>query len=274
MGFLVRNPKKALLYQYILFVFLILIILGGLTRILLNDELVISLITMITGIIGASLAVINRDLAVSRIASKLSIYCSKGEFEKAFRLINKKINSNILGYNPNWYALKAMVLVKKGEQKEAENILYKLKENYPSFSHVFYFIACIESIRGNRKKTLRYLDKVFKIQNEHLKRKKSPISRRTLKKKTENLLLTVRKDEDLDSLHGTTEFKKLLSKNTREEESDLGIKTAFIFALTITITFTFLLWVQYSRFFPLITGIGFFMTFVLMIIIHKFGKGI
>lgn len=222
MGFLVKKPKKRLYAFYILIIFMSVIALSGLIGLLFVPDgiglVLLEISMLIFGSLSIFLIIKNRKMAVSRTASKLSIYCSKGEINRALSLIDKKIKSNYLGYRINWLNLKAMVLIKKGELRKADKILKKILEEHPNFQNANYHKACLESIRQNPEKSLKHLKKLLWI----FKHTKKTSSQKNETKeviidafKNDEDLLNVRKHEgfnelffDLDSLDSNENVHK------------------------------------------------------------------
>lgn len=216
-------------------------------------------------------SLILRTLVVSRVSYRLHRYVSKNEFEKAERLIDKKIKSNFLGYKPNWLSLKAMVLIKKGELDSAESILDKLEKEHPNFLDMLYYRACLESIKANTERSTSYLNKIIDIQKQLIKETKSPFSKNIMKKRLKNIYWRIKNDEDLSDLHGANEFENLLVKK-KKINNKLCIKISILTAFTISLTLAIIQWILYSKIYPIFIVAGFVATFVLTFIVNYISR--
>lgn len=215
MGFFIsKSSRKSILVQYIVISGALLFVLVGmldLIRVFPRNSTILSLLLIISNIAVIGIILLSRDFMIDRIAHKLNRFCSNEEFDKALHLINKKIKSNYLGYEPNWLALKAIVLIKKENYDMADELLTKLENEHPDFLYMLYYRACLESIKGHKEESISYLNKMINVQKQMIKQTSNPISDYFLKKRMKNFYSTLGKDEDLDFINQTSMFKKLLT---------------------------------------------------------------
>lgn len=139
----------------------------------------------------------HRDFIVFRNGFKLNYYCSKNKYDKALKLINKKIQSNYLGYKLNWKNLKALVLIEMDELDRAEKILDELEDEYPNFLPMLHYKFRLESKRENIQKSLEYLERIYKVHRKLLDLSKNPLSKWITKKRLNNYIQKIKNDEDL-----------------------------------------------------------------------------
>ncbi len=215
MGFFIsKSSGKSILVQYIVIVGALFFVLAGmldLIGVFPRNSIILSLLLIISSIAVIGITLLSRDFMIKRVAHKLNRFCLDEEFDKALHLIDKKIKSNVLGYEPNWLALKAMVFIKKENYDRAEELLTKLENEHPNFLHMLYYRACLESIKGHKEESISYLNKIINVQKQMIKQTSNPISDYFLKKRMEKFYSTLEKDEDLDFINKTSMFKKLLT---------------------------------------------------------------
>lgn len=210
-----KNGKVGFVGQFIIMIIFSIIALTAildLVGLFKNSSQLFATIVLFSSISVVLITFFYRDFMVFRTAYRMNKLSSRNDFDKASKLINKKIKLNFLGYKPNWLALKSMLLIKKGELKVANDILDKLKKKYPHFLSMIYYKACLESIKGNKKRSLHYLKKYNETMNEIIDQYNNPISKKIMIKRKKYFISIINLDEDLLNVRKTGEFKDFLNK--------------------------------------------------------------
>ncbi|MFO8109276.1 MAG: hypothetical protein R6U17_01945 [Thermoplasmata archaeon] len=174
-------------------------------------SLAISLSLLFCTVGLATMVILNKALIISRVQCKVILLWSKGKFEKAEKLIDKKIDKDFFGLRHLWMNIKAMMMIKKKRLDEAEKMLNKLEITYPISWRVPYHKACLESVKGNSKESLRYLIKSLQKLEEFKKTKKNPIYKFWSKRWRPRLISYAIKDEDLSKLRESKEFWRFVN---------------------------------------------------------------
>ena len=273
MGFFIENPKRTLRLHRIILILLLSSVVILFSVIISYSNPLLLIFLGISVSITILFFTLHRDMMVTRASAKLSIYCSKGGYDKALNWMDKRINSNMMPYRVNWLALKSMVLIKKEELNKADRILKKILNRYPNFIQALYFKACLEDKKGNKKRALKYLNRTLNTQKKVLGKLKEPISKRFAKKRLEKSVQLIKKDEDLEELRKTPAFDKTLTRHSTEQKS-INIPSAMVTAIAISITLTFLLWMMYSKIYLAMTVSAFLVMFTAQLVIQKVFDGI
>jgi len=151
-----------------------------------------------------------RNFATFRVGFKLCYYCSKNKYDKALKSINKKIDSNYLGYKPNWLNMKAMILIDKEELDKAQKILEDLEKEYPNFLQMLHYRACLESKKGNIEKSEEYLKKLYEVQQKWLDQIKNPLSKWNKKRSFKNYTKRLENHECFENLRKKSDINRII----------------------------------------------------------------
>lgn len=216
MGFLIKKPKRRIILYVLLNVIFIILIVG-----LFLDMLNLSNLNFtfyygnIFGILINLVALICiryiRFFEIGYIISKANVLCSNNQFSKALELLENKMNTIPKKFFPNWLSIKAMVLIKMGELEKAEEILNQLLSKYPTFQSALYYKSCLESLKDNRKETIKHLKKLLKVYILVENQTKNPISRVILNKWRNNLIELIQSDDDFKNIRGSPEFNNFIN---------------------------------------------------------------
>jgi len=209
-GYTKKDAKTLLISQYIIISFFIFAILIGFKNFITSQLTLMSLIWnlfLLVGIVVISISyILKRDRIIPNVKCKIILLWSKGKFKQAEEMTDKKIDSNFLGFRHHWMDIKAMIMIKKRKLDEAEKILDELEKKLPNFRSMWYSKACLESIKGNSRESLRCLVKSLQILEKYKKSVKSPFSKLFAQNWVPNVISYAKKDEDLSELRKSEEF--------------------------------------------------------------------
>lgn len=115
-----------------------------------------------------------------RVQARVQIYCGRNEFDKAHRLIERKLTFSLKPFRPVYTGTKVWLLIKEGRYEEALPLARKLTDEAPSYPFGWYLRAYIQSRMGDMESaeiSLKKATDLFKTEakNPLLRRKRDKL---------------------------------------------------------------------------------------------------
>ena len=132
-----------------------------------------------------------------------ALYYDLGKYEEAENAYKKalQIRKKLATKSPEPYLPKvadtqnnlAILYMDMGNLEEAEKCIIEVLKINPNYKPAWYNRACIESLRNNQEKSIKFLKKALDLDKKYCNMAKT--------------------DEDLDNIRDSREFKELINKS-------------------------------------------------------------
>ncbi len=132
-----------------------------------------------------------------RVQARVRVYCGRNEFDKAHRLIERKLTFSLKPFRPVYMGTKVWLLIKEGRYGEALPLARKLTDEAPSYPFGWYLLAYIQSRMGDLESAEISLKKALNLFKTEAK---NPLLRRKRDKLRKDFIQNLAEDRYLKDL--------------------------------------------------------------------------
>lgn len=167
-----EHPRKMLFsvisLQFIIMVPLLLAVVGEIFDMWANGRwfvdvppelFLISCIVPLSGLFALKFT----RIEVAKIQAKLEIYCRRNEFDKAHRLIERKILPTPKAFQQIFRGMKLWLLIKEEKYDEGLPLARKLTNDFPLYPFGWYLLAYMENVKAEKEAAKKSLEKALSL---------------------------------------------------------------------------------------------------------------